>query len=117
MNELYALGSIVKFSDSTYMIIGYGEQEDGEYIEPHYLVVPIPFGYMENESIRILLLKEDIELIKEGYKDKLGENYLNSKTKWNTELKKYTTSEWSVFSKELWAQINEMEVPDDAGNA
>ncbi|MBE5912008.1 DUF4176 domain-containing protein [Pseudobutyrivibrio sp.] len=79
MKEMKPIGTIITYQQSKFMIIGYETCEIDNSIIPHYVVVPIPLGYMKPESLRVIRVDADYVIVQVGYLNSFGERYLGGK--------------------------------------
>lgn len=79
MKEMKPIGTIITYQQSKFMVVGYETCEMNNSIIPHYVVVPIPLGYMKSESLRVIRFDADYEIVQEGYLNSMGEKYLGGK--------------------------------------
>jgi hypothetical protein len=107
MNELYSLGTVVSYEKSNYLIIGYDLSTVKEQMEPSYLVVPIPYGYVDRESIRILPASSITGKLNNGYVSNLGAKYLQNKEFNYKEMMNYSSAEWLKDEEEFMGIIEE----------
>ena len=74
MSELVPIGSIIRVKDRTAVVVGFTNSKE-EKASLKYLVVPYPAGYLIRESLRTASV-EDAELLHEGYKNSLSEDFI-----------------------------------------
>lgn len=73
--KTYPVGSVIKADETTYLVVGIKFMEQGNRWVKHYKIVPFPAGQFDEKSLRVVKA-EDVELIREGYKNDMSEALL-----------------------------------------
>lgn len=109
MNDMKSIGTIISYQESIYMVIGYEACDIDDVIVPHYVVVPIPLGYMNPESLRVIPINEVDMIVQEGYSNSFAKKYIDGRSFLFSGLMNLSLSEWIKEEEAFWDSINNME--------
>lgn len=72
----YPVGSVIKADNTTYLIVGIKFFDQDNCFVKHYVIVPFPAGQFDSNSLRVVRA-DDVELIREGYRNNETDAFLN----------------------------------------
>lgn len=107
--KLNSIGSIVRYNSSEYMVIGYKACETDNRIVPCYVVVPIPMGYLEAESLRLLAADKVETLVQEGLRNDICLKYVDSIENRYKVLSGLSADEWRAEEQGFIDALKELE--------
>ncbi|SCY71250.1 protein of unknown function [Lachnospiraceae bacterium XBB2008] len=113
MNDMKSIGTIISYKESTYMVIGYEVCDIDDTLIPHYVVVPIPLGYMNPESLRVIPINEVDTIIQDGYFNDFAKKYIDVRSFLFDGLTKQSPSEWIKAEEAFHDSIDKMEEHTD----
>lgn len=101
MSELLPIGSIIKVDKILFMIIGYKTERCPESFENYYGIVKFPLGFISKESLGLISIKREFEVIYKGYVSEEGEKYIKNKEYIINAIDEMGFDNWNRKEKEI----------------
>lgn len=93
--ELLPIGSVLCANNKKALVVGYHfETEDDKFVTS-YLVVDFPMGYINTNSVGVVSVEADMDVIFEGYANDSYAAFIKNKQELYELSRNVTVSEWN----------------------
>lgn len=95
------IGSVLEISQKKWVVLGYNFETNEDQFIMSYIVCAYPLGYAGEESLLIIPVDYDMELIYEGLQDEQFNKFIKNKEEIYKLSKNMTVTEWNQHLEEF----------------